>query len=41
MNEAGIESSISESDMKNYVNEVMGEIRKVREAKSSSGNNTL
>lgn len=41
MNEAGIESSISESDMKNYVNEVMAEIQKVKEGKSSSGNNTL
>lgn len=41
MNEAGIEFSISESDMKNYVNEVMAEIQKVKEGKSSSGNNTL
>ena len=35
MNEAGIEFSISESDMKNYVNEVMAEIQKVKEGKSS------
>jgi hypothetical protein len=35
--ETGIESSISEFDMKNYVKEVMAEVQKTRERKSSSG----
>ena len=34
--ETGIDSSISELDMKNYVKEVMAEIQKAGEGKSST-----
>jgi hypothetical protein len=35
--ETGVESSISEFEMKNYVKEVMAEVQKTREGKSSGG----